>query len=86
MVASNDALPERTRYQDTGCQVWHACLSCPLARCIYDAPSQALRVRLRDAKIARLAGEGWTAAALADRYGMSIRQVYRILSRQRQAA
>lgn len=80
-----DRVPELTHYQDEGCVVWHACLSCPLARCIYDDPRQGRGAanRLRDAEIARLFHAGWSARALADRYGVTRRHVFRILQRER---
>ena len=36
--ARRDSLPENTPYQDTGCEVHHSCLTCPLVRCRYDVP------------------------------------------------
>jgi hypothetical protein len=78
--------PERTHYEDAGCEVWHACLSCPLPRCIYEEPrrgSAALK-GLRDASIVRLSGEGWSRNALAARYKLSPRQVFRILQQARE--
>jgi hypothetical protein len=80
-----DRVPELTHYQDEGCVVWHSCLSCPLARCIYDDPRQGrgAGVRLRDAQIARLYREGWTAGAIAARYGITRRSVFRVLRRER---
>ena len=81
-----DRVPELTHYQDEGCVVWHACLSCPLARCIYDDPRQGRGAanKLRDLEIARLAREGWSVRALANRYGLTRRHVFRILQRERE--
>jgi hypothetical protein len=83
-----DRVPELTHYQDEGCRVWPSCLSCPLPRCIYDDPRQGrgARTRLRDADIARLSAEGWTANALAAHYKVSRRQIFRILRHERRAA
>jgi hypothetical protein len=75
----------RARHDD-GCEVWHACLSCPLPRCIYDEPrrGRGAAKRLRDADIARLSREGWTANQLAERYRLSRRQIIRIRRRERE--
>lgn len=80
-----DRVPELTHYRDEGCTVWHACLSCPLPRCVYDDPRQGrgAKTRMRDADIARLSGEGWTANDLAARYHISRRQIFRILRQER---
>ena len=80
-----DRVPELTHYQDDGCVVWHACLTCPLPRCIYDDPRQGrgAGVRLRDAEIVRRHREGWTARRLAEHYGVHRRSIFRILRRER---
>ena len=33
-LPDRDRLPEHTNYRDTGCGVYHACLSCPLMTCV----------------------------------------------------
>ncbi len=33
-----DALPEHTRYNDNGCDLYPSCLRCPLPRCRYEEP------------------------------------------------
>ncbi len=83
--APPDRVPELTHYRDDGCRVWPSCLSCPLVRCIYDEPRQGrgATTRLRDAEIARLFREGWSARALALRYGVHRRSIFRILRRER---
>jgi hypothetical protein len=83
-----DREPELTHYQDDGCFVWHACLSCPLPQCIYDDP-RGPRIALhrdRNTEIGRLSREGWSRRALAARFGLSRRQVFRILRREREDA
>ena len=84
---SVDRVPELTHYQDEGCVVWHACLTCPLPRCIYDEarPGRRAGKPLRDREMARLADEGWSVRALADRYGLTRRHVFRILRQEREA-
>ncbi len=83
--APPDREPELTHYRDDGCRVWRSCLTCPLARCIYDEPRQGrgAKFRLRDAEVARLYREGWSARTLAQRYGIQRRSVFRILRRER---
>lgn len=83
--ARRDREPELVHYRDDGCRVWRSCLTCPLARCIYDEPRQGrgARFRLRDAEVARLYREGWSARALAQRYGVHRRSIFRILRRER---
>ena len=83
-----DSVPELTHYEDKGCMVWPACLSCPLARCIYDDPrgTRAAIHRPRDREIARLHAEGWAANAIARHFNMSRRQVFRVLARERDPA
>ena len=80
-----DRVPELTHYRDEGCAVWHACLSCPLARCIYDDPrgGRGASARQRDSEIARLFHEGWSARAIANHYQITRRSVFRILRRER---
>src|SRR4051812_15265866 len=83
-----DREPELTHYQDDGCFVWHACLSCPLPQCIYDNP-RGPRIALhyyRDVEINRMWRQGWTSRTLAARFGLSRRQVFRILQRAREEA
>lgn len=81
-----DALPENTRYVDTGCSVHPSCLSCPLVRCRYDEPGgvRALLSQDRDEQILALkrAG-GLTADQIAARLGVSRRTVFRVLARSR---
>lgn len=85
--ARADRLPELTHYRDDGCAVWRACLSCPLTRCIYDEPrgGRGAGNRLRDIEIARRAREGWSVDALAARYGVTRRHIFRILRRERRS-
>jgi hypothetical protein len=77
-------------YRDDGCEVWHACLSCPLPRCIYEEPrrttSQLTAKRTRNAEIARLSRDGWSARELAARFGLTRRHIFRIRKQERQAA
>ncbi len=79
-AAGDDGLPEYTLYRDGGCHVAPACLSCPLATCIYDrklSPEQQAR-RRRNRRIRDLARKGWSSALLAERFKLSPAQVRRI--------
>ena len=80
-----DALPEHTQYADTGCEVHHSCLTCPLVRCRYDEPggTRVLLRRGRDVQIAALQRQGESVNEIASRYGVSRRTVFRALARVR---
>jgi hypothetical protein len=85
--ARSDALPEHTRYVDTGCDVHHSCLSCPLVRCRYDEPGGARRLfsEGRDRSIVALRRAGVDFEEIASRFGVSRRTVFRALARGRQS-
>ena len=71
-------------YQDTGCDLFHSCLSCPRARCKYDDPAEAQRERamMQDRrKVDVMEREGWTVQEAAERFGVTARTVHRILAR-----
>ena len=73
-------------YQDTGCDLFHSCLSCPRRRCKYDDPVEAQRERamMQDRQKVRLMErEGWTVEEAAERFGVTARTVHRILARTR---
>ncbi len=77
-----DALPEEIRYRDDGCDIHPECLTCPLPRCRYDEPG-GLRGMLnayRDQQIVALRGDGAPVDQIAERYSLSRRTVFRILS------
>ena len=82
-----DVLPERHPYRDDGCDVSSSCLRCPLPQCKYDVPNSSRRARRdrRDAEIAAARRrERLVASALARRFGVSERTVWRALERQGQ--
>ena len=83
--ARSDALPEHTRYVDTGCDVHHSCLTCPLVRCRYDEPGGARRLLSegRDRSIVALRRAGLDFEEIASRFGVSRRTVFRALARGR---
>ena len=85
--ARRDALPEHTRYVDSGCHVHSSCLTCPLVRCRYDEPGglRGILSKERDAGILALRGQGRPISLIAQRYGVSRRTVFRVLAAGRGA-
>lgn len=72
-----DALPEGREYRDDGCEVSGSCLSCPLPRCRFEEPVVPPDVALRRARIATPPLCRESADALARRFGVSTRTIYR---------
>ena len=83
--ARRDSLPEHTPYQDTGCEVHHSCLTCPLVRCRYDEPGGARRLvsDQRDQSIVQAQRRGVHVDNIARRFGVSRRTVFRALAKAR---
>ena len=77
-----DALPEEIQYRDDGCDIHSQCLTCPLPRCRYDEPGgvRAMLNSYRDRQILALRADGAAVDQIADRYSLSRRTVFRILS------
>ena len=79
-------------YRDTGCEVSPSCLRCPLPVCKYDLPKHQRPEAVleeRSRKHGRRAQEiaegyrgGESVEELAARFGVSVRTVYRALSRE----
>ena len=83
-----DSVPEFYHYEDTGCEVSRSCLSCPLSRCKYDDPVwfQRHRRMARDLKVWRtMQLEELTADQAADRFSVTVRTIFRIMRRCRDA-
>jgi hypothetical protein len=79
-----DALPEHIHYRDEGCELSPSCLHCPLPFCRYDHPGglRHIRNRGRDSEIVRLRyRERLPISALARRFGVSRRTIFRVLKR-----
>ncbi|HJP40250.1 MAG TPA: helix-turn-helix domain-containing protein [Dehalococcoidia bacterium] len=77
-----DALPENTKYADTGCPLFSACLECPLEECQYDSASGVAGARRKarnDALVSAAREEGASASDLASMFGLSRRTVFRVL-------
>ena len=75
-------------YEDTGCEVSDSCLDCPLPRCRYDDP-EWYRLNRRLAKDFRIVQvmeqERLTVEETAERFSVTIRTVFRIVQRCREA-
>ena len=83
----NDLLPEDTLYVDRGCGEGCArSLECPYPRCRYDEPpvSSRQKILLRDRAIVEArVKEGLTIAAIAARFSVGPRTIFRVLQAER---
>ena len=79
----SDALPEHTQYVDDGCDIHPHCLTCPLPRCRYDERGglRALLNTYRDQQVLTLRQQGLAVDAIARRFRLSRRTVFRVLSK-----
>ncbi len=83
-----DSVPEFYHYEDSGCEVSRSCLRCPLSRCKYDDPVwfQPHRRMARDLRVWQpIQREDLTADQAADRFSVTVRTVFRIMRRCRDA-
>ena len=84
-LVRRDSLPEHYPYRDDGCHVSPSCLSCPLAVCILDDPSQLQRAAYearqaaRQPKIKALLVRGFGPGEIAEHLQISRRTVFREL-------
>src|SRR4030065_736472 len=76
------ALPEETQSRDDGCSIHSQSLPCPLPLCRYDEPGgvRAMLNSYRDRQILALRADGAAVEQIAERYSLSRRTVFRILS------
>lgn len=76
-------LPEHNDYRDTGCEIHHACLSCPLPACKHDEPGILARIKReqRDQEIIRMIDLGMSDADIAKQVSVSAQTVLRSRSR-----
>ena len=84
-----DGVPEYYHYEDTGCEISPSCLHCPLPQCKYDDPHWFQRYRRisRDLKVwSTMQSEGLTVEEVAERFSVTVRTVFRIMRRCRDAA
>ena len=83
-----DTVPEFYHYEDNGCEVSPSCLSCPLPRCKYDDPIWFQRYQrlARDLKVlTTMQLEGLTVERTAERFSVTVRTIFRIMRRCREA-
>ena len=80
-----DGLPEHMDYRDEGCSVAPACLQCPLPVCRYELPQRldGLLREPRNAAIVAAVGQSGDHDGIAQSFGVSRRQLFRILARTR---
>ena len=83
-----DSAPEFYHYEDTGCEVSESCLNCPLPQCKYDDPIwfQRHRRMARDLRVwSAMQMESLTVEEAAARFSVTVRTVFRIMRRCREA-
>ena len=87
-VPAIDATPEFFHYEDTGCEVSDSCLNCPLPQCKYDDPIWYQRNRrlAKDFQVmTTIQLENLSVEAAAERFSVTVRTIFRIISRCRNA-
>ena len=85
---SADQVSEYYHYEDTGCEVSSSCLTCPLPQCKYDDPMWFQRHRrlARDLNVwSTMQSERLTADEAAQRFSVTVRTIFRITRRCRDA-
>ncbi len=81
-----DALPEHLPFHDTGCDLYPACLACPLVKCRYDTapgPGPLARNVERNKRMVAMA-KGSSIDDIAAMFGLSRGTVFRVLRAARQ--
>jgi len=84
-----DSVPEFYPYEDTGCEVAGSCLNCPLPQCKYDDPGwyQKNRRLAKDLKVFTvMQSEELTVEEAAERFLVTVRTIFRIMRRCREAS
>jgi hypothetical protein len=84
-----DSVPEFYPYEDTGCEVASSCLNCPLPQCKYDDPGwyQKNRRLAKDLNIFTvMQSEELTVEEAAERFLVTVRTIFRIMRRCREAS
>ncbi len=76
-----DQPPELLDYQDTGCRLWSACLSCPFPECFYGLPAGARQAlsQFRAPLMRSLYDADVPLAEIAARFAVTERTVYRAI-------
>ena len=88
LVSPLDSVSEYYHYEDTGCEISSSCLNCPLPQCKYDDPSWFQRHRriARDMNVwSTMRSEGLSVEEAAERFSVTVRTVFRIIRRCRDA-
>ena len=83
-----DPASEFYHYEDTGCEASESCLNCPLPRCKHDDPAwyQRNRRRAKDFQVMyAMQLEGLSMEEAAERFSVTVRTIFRILQRCREA-
>ena len=84
-----DAVPDLYAYEDTGCEVASSCLNCPLPQCKYDDPVwyQMNRRLAKDLRVfTTMQMEQLTVEETAQRFSVTVRTIFRIMRRCREAS
>lgn len=77
-----NAYPENTSYQDTGCHLHPACLTCPLPVCAIESREQRqISTIERNEQIVRMLQAGAPVAEIAIVLDMTRQAVYAVLKR-----
>ena len=87
-AAIMDDVPEFYHYEDTGCEVSRSCLDCPLSRCKYDDPLWYQRNRrlAKDFRVwTAIQHERLTPEEASERFSVTVRTIWRIMQRCREA-
>ena len=83
-----DAVPDFIHYEDTGCEVSLSCLNCPLPQCKYDDPAWFQRYWRYGKDLTVLTAmqlENLTVDQAAERFSVTVRTIFRITRRCRDA-
>jgi len=82
VIGELDLLPEEVDWRDEGCEVFPACLDCPLPRCLEEEPRarQRLKTVLRARRMKVLRRSGKSVKEIAQLFGVSQRTVQRAFS------
>ena len=78
----SDFSADESNWKDNGCELFPACLSCPLPQCIEDKPrgKQKLRMLTRASQMAELRRCGKSTREIAALFKVSQRTVQRVLA------
>jgi hypothetical protein len=77
-----DLPPDTVNWKDTGCELFPACLNCPLPHCIEEEPrgKQKLQLNHRNSRMAELKRRGESIGEIARLFRVSQRTVQRALA------